>query len=193
MGIDICFAAGTTTHIAGPNGAGKSTLLRVIAGLTRPTRGRARVFETDLFRSSGAAQRGRVGYLGPADGLYGELSVRENLEFFARLHGTDSAAIARALDANGLGDHALRPVRALSLGYRRRTGLARVQLADPELWLLDEPWNGLDAEAAESLACALRAHRERGRTALIAAHQVAEHASLFDDSATLRAGRLVAS
>ena len=190
-GINLGFAAGTATHVAGPNGAGKSTLLRVIAGLTRPTRGSVRVFDTDLFRSSGAAQRGRVGYLGAADGLYGELDVRENLEFFARIHGANAAAIARAIDANGLAYHAERPVRTLSLGFRRRAGLARMQVAEPELWLLDEPWNGLDAEASESLAEALRAHRDRGCTALVAAHQGADHASLFDAAITLSAGLLV--
>ncbi len=188
--VSASFEGGTLTHVSGPNGAGKSTLLRVIAGLTRPTRGRVNVLDVDLFRSLHARERGRVGYLGPEAGLYGELTLDENLRFCARLHGSSESCIDAVIQRLELGEVRARPVSTLSLGFRRRAGLARLLVTDPELWLLDEPWNGLDADASAALAAELRAHREAGRTALVAAHVVGEHAGLFDRGVALRSGRL---
>jgi len=189
-GVSASFESGTLTHVAGPNGAGKSTLLRVIAGLTRQTRGRVNVLDVDLFRSLHARERGRVGYLGPEAGLYGELTLTENLRFCARLHGVSESRIDAVLQRLDLGQVRARPVSTLSLGFRRRAGLSRLLVTDCELWLLDEPWNGLDADASASLAGELRAHRESGRTALVAAHVVGDYAALFDRGVVLHGGRL---
>lgn len=187
--IGVSFEPGTLTRITGPNGAGKSTLLRVVAGLTRPTRGQVEVAGLDLFRSKHARARGAVGYLGNDSGLYGELSVDENLAFCARLQGVPAERLEAAIARLELGAVRDRPLARLSLGFRRRAGLARLLVCQPALWLLDEPWNGLDAQASSVLADVLREQREAGHTALVAAHAAGEHAGLFDRALELRQGR----
>ncbi len=189
-GLSLSLVAGSTTLVTGPNGAGKSTLLRVLAGLTRPTRGSVRIGEVDPFGSRGAALRGRIGFVGQELGLYAELSVLENLRFCARLHGLEPRRAARPLARLGLDRLADRRVRTLSLGYRRRTALARALLTEPSLLLLDEPWNGLDADAACALSHILEDHRRAGGSALVAAHAPNDAAGLFDRAVRLRAGRL---
>ncbi len=189
-GVSLHLQQGSLNLVSGPNGAGKSTLLRVIAALTRPTRGAVRVLDHDLFSSAGAPCRRRIGYLGPDAGLYGELTVEENLRFCARLRGVPEARVGRQITALGLGEVAGRRVHALSTGFRRRSGLARALLGDPEVLLLDEPWNGLDAEAADLLARLLTRARARGTTALIAAHTVGAYTGLFDHDLRMEDGRL---
>jgi len=179
-------------RVIGPNGAGKSTLLRVLAGRTRPTRGNVRVLGMDPFRSADAAGRGRVGYLGANPGLYDALTLEENLRFCARLHGEDPGRPARVIAELSLGDIAARTVGTLSLGYRRRCGLARLLVSNHELWLLDEPWNGLDSDAGAQLAEVLRAHRGAGGTALVAAHSAGDQDDVFDSILALRDGGLAA-
>ena len=189
-GVSLELAPGSPNLVSGPNGAGKSTLLRVVAALTRPTRGTVRVLDHDLFSSAGAHCRARIGYLGPQAALYDELTVEENLRFCARLRGVPDARVGRQITALGLGDVADRRVHALSSGFRRRTGLARALLGDPEILLLDEPWNGLDAEAADLLARLLTRARQRGATALIAAHALGAYTGLFDHDLRMDDGRL---
>ena len=184
---------GTITLLAGSNGAGKTTLLRILASLTRPTRGTVRVLEVDPFGREGAAWRSRVGYLGQEAGLYGELRVRENLEFCAKVHGINPRRVDALLRELGLEAVADQRASTLSLGYLRRAGLARAQLTEPSLLLLDEPWNGLDAEASQQLSQQLRSHRQAGRSALVAAHNPDAAQGLFDGVLRLERGHLVES
>ena len=188
-GIDLSLAPGTIALLRGPNGAGKSTLLRVLGALTRPTRGSVRVLGRDPFRSADAAVRARVGFLGQSAALYGELTVEENLRFAAGLRGADGAQVARALDAFSLGDLRDRRARTLSQGFRRRVGLARALLGEPALLLLDEPWNGLDADSAATLSRLLESLRARGVAVLVASHATAELPKL-DREWLLEGGRL---
>lgn len=189
-GVSTAIPSGRLTLVSGPNGAGKSTLLRVLAALCRPTRGSVRVLDQELFRHGASAVRGRIGYLGPEPGLYGELTVRENLAYCARIGGVAANRIDPALAWIHLEDVAHRRARALSTGFQRRAGLARAFLGAPDLVLLDEPWNALDADAADLLARRLAQHRERGRTAIVAAHTIGAYANLFDHTLRLEAGRL---
>ncbi len=188
--VSATIPEGSITLLSGPNGAGKSTLLRVLACLTRPTRGTVRVLGVNPFSRDGVVHRGRLGYLGQEAALYGELTVQENLEFCANLYGVDPQRIRALIQDMELEPVARQRVRTLSLGYRRRVGLARARLTDPPLLLLDEPWNGLDAEASQRLTDLLQRHREAGRTALVAAHSPATTAGLFDAVLRLEAGRL---
>ena len=182
---------GSITLLSGANGAGKTTLLRILASLTRPTRGTVRVLGVDPFGREGASQRSRVGYLGQEAGFYGELRVRENLEFCAKVHGVSLQRVDALLHELGLEAVADQRASTLSLGYLRRAGLARAQLTEPSLLLLDEPWNGLDAEASKQLSQQLRSQREAGRSALVAAHTPDAAQSLFDGVLRLERGRLV--
>ena len=154
-GISLEIPTGTVALLSGPNGAGKSTLLRILAGLTRPTRGRVAIDGTDPFGKGAAPRRGRVGFVGQELALYGELTVEENLRFCAQLHGLDAAQRGGEFDPLrdlDLAPVARRRVQTLSQGYRRRASIARALLTRPEVLLLDEPWNGLDAEATRHLA-----------------------------------------
>jgi len=189
-GISTSFPLGSLVLVSGPNGAGKSTLLRIASGLMRPTRGSVSIFGEDLYRSKGSAVRGRIGYLGTDAGLYGELTLRENLEFCARLHGIASSRIDDVMARLGLDRFSGRRLSALSLGYRRRTGLARVLLGEPELLLLDEPWNGLDVEARQSLTQILRERQRDGLSTAVATHDVGERQGLFDAEIRIRDGVL---
>ena len=189
-GVSLRVAAGSVTLVSGPNGAGKSTLLRVLAGLTRPTRGRVRIDGANPFGAGAASRRGRTGFLGPELALYAELSVEENLRFWGRVHGVDPARGDSLIADLALEDVAARPVRGLSLGYCRRAALARALLTDPALLLLDEPWNGLDERAAATLTRIVERQREAGGTTLVAAHAPGGRESLFDAVVELDAGRV---
>jgi ABC-type multidrug transport system ATPase subunit len=151
-----------------------------------------RVFGRALFAAEGAEVRARVGFLGPEASLYGELSVLENLLFCARLRGLDASAARAAADELELGEVLAQRVRTLSQGYRRRAGLARALLGTPDLVLLDEPWNGLDADSAERLSGRLVRLRERGATVLVAAHAASGPMPAFDRVLELEHGKLVA-
>jgi ABC-type multidrug transport system ATPase subunit len=191
--LSLVLPAKGLTLLQGPNAAGKSTLLRVLSGLTRPTRGTAQVFGHDLYSGAAAGVRGRIGYLGSEPGLYGALTVRENLRLTARLWAREPGRVEEMIAAHALARVAERPAHALSFGYRRRAGLARALLPAPDLLLLDEPWNGLDDAACERLATTLDGVRASGRTAIVAAHSVGRYASLFDRTLRIEHGRVVAS
>jgi ABC-type multidrug transport system ATPase subunit len=188
--VSVAIPTGAATLISGPNGAGKSTLLRILAGLTRPTRGSVGVLGGDPFGSDRAKLRARVGYVGQEAALYGELTLAENLAFVARIRGVDAERIVGVTGELGLEPMLERRVRTLSLGFRRRAGLAAVLLTEPELILLDEPWNGLDAEASEQLAKRLGAAHDAGATLLVAAHAPGAQQRRFDSELRLEAGRL---
>ncbi len=188
--VSVELPRGELILLEGSNGAGKSTLLRMLAGVTRPTRGSVRVLGQDPFSADGRAARGKAGYLAAEPALYAELSVRENLRFCARLRGLAPERVEQCLAELDLEGVAERPVHQLSFGFRRRAGLARALLTDPELLLLDEPWNGLDEASSERLSKRLATYRSAGRTALVAAHGIGARAVLFDRRLRIERGRL---
>ena len=189
---DLTFELGQAsfTLAAGPNGAGKSTLLRILATLTRPTHGEVRLFGRDAFGRGATELRGRIGYLGADPGLYAELTVMENLRFAGRLRGIGRRRIEWLLSELRLESVAERRVRTLSLGYRKRAGLARALLGAPDLLLLDEPWTGLDEAAAHGLTHFLTHRLDAGTTLVLASHAPRERRDLFGVVLALDAGRL---
>ena len=178
---DVSFRvdAGQTLAIFGPNGAGKTTLLKVLAGLITPQRGRARV----------DGGRRAIGWIGHQAQLYGQLSVRENLAFWASLY--DVAVPHDLLARLGLTDYADRPVRTLSRGLVQRAAIARALVHDPQVLLLDEPFTGLDRSAAEAFGRLLAQHTAAGRATVLVTHNVEEGTELATDVAFMRGGRFV--
>ncbi len=175
-GADLTVEPGEVVLLQGPNGAGKSTLLRLCAGLAPVHTGTAQVFGFDVGDRRGQREvRRRVGLLGHATSLYDDLTVEENVRFWAAAGGDGSGAGARADEAMGMlgvGDR-LRTVRVagLSAGQRRRTAIAVVVARRPQLWLLDEPHAGLDADGRDWGDGLVRHAVDQGATAMVASHE----------------------
>lgn len=187
----LTFRAGEIAGLFGPNGAGKSTMLGVLSTLVRPTTGEVR-YGGATARTLGDPLRGRIGVLGHDLFLYGDLSARENLEFFGRLYGLDrlSDRIAGALAASRLEDRAADRVSGFSRGLRQRLALERALLHDPRLVLLDEPFTGLDDESTALLADRLRGLRAAGAIVLMATHDFESADDLIDRMICLREGKV---
>jgi heme exporter protein A len=164
--LSFTLGPGEVRLLRGPNGIGKSSLLRTLAGLVPPASGHVTL--DGLTPRDADAWAERIAYAGHLDAIKPQLTVAENLAFWARLHGTPS--IAAALEAFDLGLLADRPAHACSAGQKRRLGLARLLLARRDLWLLDEPTVGLDAAAVVRFGAAVAAHAAAGGMALVATH-----------------------
>jgi heme exporter protein A len=178
---DVSFTVqpGQTLAVFGPNGAGKTTLLKVLAGLIQPQHGRAQV----------DGGRRAIGWIGHQPQLYGQLTVGENLRFWASLY--DVPVPRDLVPRLGLEAHVDRPVRALSRGLVQRVAIARALVHDPTVLLLDEPFTGLDRVAAEALSRLLAQHAAAGRASVLVTHNVEEGTGLATDIAFMRAGRFV--
>lgn len=179
-GVNLDVARGEVVLLRGPNGAGKTTVLRVCAGLVPVVRGDARVLGHDLRRDTRRVRR-RVGLLGHASGLFDDLTVADNVTFWGRAYRAGRPDIEAALDLVGLSDR-LRdvPVARLSAGQRRRTSLACLLARRPELWLLDEPHAGLDAEARDLLDDLVRQAVGQGATVMMSSHELDRAEALAD-------------
>jgi heme exporter protein A len=186
----LTFRAGQVTGLFGPNGAGKTTLLGILSTLVRPTSGEVR-YGGATARALGDPLRGRIGVLGHDLFLYGDLSARENLEFFGRLYGVDRLEdrVAQALTSARLDDRAHDRVASFSRGLRQRLALERALIHDPRLVLLDEPFTGLDDESAALLGARLQGLREAGAIVLMATHDFESADGLIDRMIALRAGK----
>lgn len=161
-GLNLAVLPGEIVWVRGANGQGKTSLLRLLAGLARPEAGRI----------EHGADRERV-YVGHANALKDDLTVAESLMFLSRLHGFDTGAEAHehALRRFGLYSRRNAPVRTLSQGQRRRVALARLCTAPATaLWLLDEPFDALDAEGVDALNALLAEHAARGGSVLLTSH-----------------------
>jgi heme exporter protein A len=190
-GIGFEVATGSALAVLGANGAGKSTLLRLVAGLGRPTSGSLTLGGVAASRPEA---RARVGYAGHQTWLYPALTARENLWFAARLRGLRDPheRIERLLEEEALRDAAELPAGALSRGMAQRLSLARALVHAPDLLLLDEPFDGLDAPSAERLVARLRALRASGHTLLLVTHDPRRAAALCDRALVLAHGRVAA-
>lgn len=192
-GVDLAVEDGEFLTLFGPNGAGKTTLLRILASLSRPTTGLARIAGYVLPQQAAAA-RGVLGIVSHQPLLYGELSAEENLRFYARMYGLNpamrDARIAEVIEAVGLSKRTYDLVRTFSRGMQQRLAIARATLHDPPVLLLDEPYTGLDQDAAAILDRVLREVAARGRTVLMTTHNVARGLALADRVAILSRGKI---
>jgi heme exporter protein A len=168
-GVNFTVEPGDVLSLQGPNGSGKSTLIRILAGFLLPALGEVQWEGVDI-RSNLAEHRGRLHYVGHADGIKALLSVGENLAFTCALNGAGKGALDRALDSFGLSSLIDVPGRFLSSGQRRRLSLARLLAGNRPIWLLDEPGVGLDAESRGRLELAIDQHRRQGGLIVLATH-----------------------
>ena len=191
-GVSFTLEPGQVVALLGPNGAGKTTLLRLLSGALRPTEGQVRL-EGRQLDTRGVEWQSRVGVLSHQGFLYGHLTARENLRFYADLYALDHRddRVAAGLESVQLSARADDPVRSYSRGMRQRLALARTLLHEPEVVLLDEPYTGLDAHAATVLRGVLSALRDGARTVLLVTHNLTEGLALADRVAIQVRGRWV--
>ena len=167
-GVSFVLSSGDILSVRGPNGSGKSTLLRLLAGFLRPVGGSISWNGESVFGESENFQIS-VGYVGHLNSVKLALSVRENIDLWARLCGK-SDNVDEALKTFALENLVDLPARYLSSGQKRRLNLARLVAEQRPLWLLDEPTVGLDDNSVDLLQTALGAHRSAGGIAIIATH-----------------------
>lgn len=179
--VSCAFAPGSVSLLVGGNGAGKSTLMRVMAGLSRPSAGEARL-----------ADRVRVGYLGHATFLYPGLTALENLAFWRDACGLALSRkdIMAALERVGLEAHAQERAGVFSRGMAQRLNLARILMQEPNLLLLDEPGTGLDASSLALLRREVAEARSRDACVILISHDLAGDAPLADRLLALDGRRL---
>ncbi len=181
-------ASGSVTGLLGPSGSGKSTLIRAIVGVQRVAGGGVRV----LGSPAGAKQlRARVGYMTQAPSVYGDLTVRENLRFFASVLGASRDRVEEAIAEVSLHEDADRVVARLSGGQRARVSLAAALLGAPELLVLDEPTVGLDPVLRRDLWRLFHELAEQGATLIVSSH-VMDEADRCTALLLIREGQLLA-
>lgn len=171
--VSLQVRRGEFVALFGRNGAGKTTFLKVAAGLMRATKGSLAVEGFDIGKEPEEARR-RIGFLSHNTFVYRDLSPLENLKFFCRLYGVSDAEgpLLDLLDRVGLRKRSGEPVRAFSRGLHQRVGIARALLHNPSLILLDEPYTGLDANAADTLNRMLDEALAAGKTIILTTHDM---------------------
>ena len=171
-GLTFSAQAGATLLVRGANGSGKSSLLRLLCGLLQPAHGEVH-WRGRPIAAQGAHFSAQLAYLGHADGMRGELTLRENLDFSLHIAGErpDAAGRRAVLERLQLVGRENDAVRLLSQGQRRRLALARVLLSRRPLWLLDEPHAGLDTGGEAVIDACLGEHTQGGGLAVVATHR----------------------
>jgi ABC-2 type transport system ATP-binding protein len=182
-GVDLELRAGEVFGLLGPNGAGKTTTVRVLTALIAPSEGRAWVDGFDVHEQPDEVRR-RIGILTETPGLYERLTARQNLEFFARLHGLDATTraerIERFLRLFDLWDRRDDPAGTFSKGMKQKLAITRALLHEPSAVFLDEPTAALDPEAAFVVREAIASLRGAGRTIVLCTHNLDEAERLCD-------------
>ncbi|MFF4546154.1 ATP-binding cassette domain-containing protein [Streptomyces sp. NPDC001435] len=190
-GLDLAVAQGTVCGLLGPNGAGKTTAVRLLTTLLRPDAGSARVAGHDLVRDAAAVRR-RIAVTGQYASVDGDLTGRENLRLFARLHRVRGPAgrAGELLERFGLAEAADRPASTYSGGMRRRLDLAACLVRRPDVLFLDEPTTGLDPAGRNGIWQAVRELRADGTTVLLTTQYLEEADQLADEIALVQRGRV---
>ncbi len=188
--VNLRIDPGEVVGIVGPNGSGKSTLLRILATLLKPSIGRAAVLGTDVLSEGTLAARRQIDLLGHHPGLWGELTLLENLTFVARLAGSPTEKAERALDLVGLGGAKHRRADHSSHGMQRRVEFARVLLTRPRMLLLDEAHAGLDKAAQALVKAAVEDVQGREGGVVLVSHEPDRMLPLVNTTYHLEGGTL---
>ena len=194
--LDMEVKRGEIFGFIGPNGAGKTTTIRILAGLMRPTSGKATISGYDVTRESDKVKR-LVGYMPDFFGVYGEMRVWEYLDFFGAAYRvpvrTRKVRIERILDITAAAYMRDYFLSSLSRGMKQKVGIARTLVHDPDLLLLDEPASGLDPKARIEMRRLLKTLRDEGKTILLSSHILAEIATSCDRVGIIQNSHLLAS
>jgi ABC-2 type transport system ATP-binding protein len=192
--ITFRIGRGEIFGLLGPNGAGKSTTFKMMCGLLRPTSGTARVAGFDLYRAASSA-RARLGYMAQKFSLYGDLSVRQNLDFFAGIYGLPRdrrrTMTGRMVESFGLGPYLDGDAGSLPLGFKQRLALACAVMHEPDVLFLDEPTSGVDPLTRREFWSHISALVERGVTVMVTTHFLDE-AEYCDRVGLVYRGRVIA-
>jgi heme ABC exporter ATP-binding subunit CcmA len=189
-GVTLSVARNEIVLLQGPNGAGKSTLLRACAGLMPVIRGTANVLGFDLTVDRESV-RERVGLLGHQNGLFGELTIAENVSFWSTVVGASAQERTSAMERMSIdGKLASRRVSELSAGQKRRCALACLVVRRAELWLLDEPHAGLDAKGRDEIDRIVKEAAASGATVVVASHEIERAQQLATRTVLLVAGQV---
>lgn len=189
-GVNLTVDEGDFLTLFGPNGAGKTTLIRIVASLARPTSGTVHLWGAEVT----TGVRRQIGLISHNPLLYGDLTADENLRFFARMYDLPDARarIDTALQQVGLTARRRDPVRTFSRGMVQRLAIARAILCvhDPAIMLLDEPYTGLDLQAADMLRSLLQELAASNRTVILTTHNLEQGLEMCDRAAVLHRGRV---
>ena len=193
-GVDLTAASGRSLMLVGPNGAGKTTLLRILATLTRPDSGDVSIHGLDQGKH-GESIRQLIGVVMHSPMLYGDLSVAENLDFFARMFGVQDSGptISQLLERVEMDNRSDVRVRHLSHGQQKRVALARALLHSPRTLILDEPESGLDHRATAMLEDIITEFRTPQRSVIMTTHRLELGLRMADDVAVLDRGKVAVS
>ncbi len=194
-GVSFGVAKGEILGFLGPNGAGKSTTMRILTGFMPPTDGRATIGGFDVTKESRQVRR-LLGYLPESAPVYGEMTVRDYVGFFAEVKGIGGSsrrsAVDQALEECGLDKVGHRLLMNMSKGYRQRAGLAQAVVGDPQVLILDEPTVGLDPSQIREVRSLIRGMAGR-RTVILSTHILPEVSLTCSQVAIINQGRIVAS
>ena len=191
-GVSLSVPDGQFVTLVGPNGAGKTTLLRILATLSRPTSGAVKIGGHELPKGAEEARRS-IGLVSHQTLLYGDLSAEENLRFYGRMYDVVDLdmRITQVLEMVGLAHRRRDPVRTFSRGMQQRLAIARAVLHRPSLMLLDEPYTGLDQDAAARLEAVMSSVGTEGRTVVMTTHDLERGLAVADRVVILTKGRVV--
>lgn len=196
--VSLYAESGEIIGILGPNGAGKTTLLRMLGMLMTPTKGSVRITMENGEEVAGVTEKkAAIGYLSGNTKLYPRFSIREYLEFLGEIYGYDrqkikerTSEIFKVLDMEGFADNR---IEKLSTGQMQRASISRCLMADPNIYILDEPTLGLDILSADAIINFMKKQKENGKTVLYSTHYLEEAQFLCDRIYMICSGRIVAS
>ena len=190
--IDLEVAEGEFLTVVGPNGAGKTTLLRILATLLNPTSGRVRINGLDLSPGDAEVRR-QIGFVSHQPLIYGNLTVEENLRFYARIYDVQplDQRVDMLLDLVGLDERRHSLARTLSRGMQQRLSVARGIIHEPRILLFDEPYTGLDQQATRMLHGLLQTVGAKSHTVVMTTHNLEQGLALCDRLVMLSRGSIV--